>query len=105
MDLETRGPGQPSLNQNAETVLLLRSLDRLDRRRISAECPRVTLIILDPVLLLYAQFVLQQAELQRLETRGRAQVVPKRHKVQRRHRLENGHLVHQQLQVARPVTF
>lgn len=76
-------------------MFLLRPFDRLDRLGIPSEHLHVTLIVLDPALLLHAQLILQQAELQRLETGCRAQVVPERHEVQRRHRLQNRHLIHQ----------
>lgn len=94
MGLEARRPGQPSLDEAAEAGLLLRSFDRFDGFRVSTEHPGVTLIILDSVLLLHAQLILQQTELQRLEARGWAQVVPKRHEVQRGHRLQDRYLVH-----------
>lgn len=64
---------------------------------IVAKDIRVFLIVLDTLLRQYAQLILDQSKLKGLKARCWRQILAEVHEIQRRHSLQNGHLIYQQL--------
>lgn len=88
---------KPALYQLKQRWFILRTAYGMQSLLIVAKDIRVFLIVLDTLLRQYAQLILDQSKLKGLKARCWRQILAEVHEIQRRHSLQNGHLIYQQL--------